>query len=214
MLETWASHALGDFIAFCDGDDVAGEHWLQALADAAPCADIVGGANLSWLPTENEVRSQPHRAAPDCLPLKHGFLLGIPGGNCGVWVDVAKSLGWDDRFTFGGSDIEFSWRVQLAGCSIRYAPAATMNTRLPGDPGTLARKWYQYGRSGGQLYRSFRYLGMPRSSVLGAAKEWAWLLVHVANLRRADEARRHWIRRVSYRFGRLAGSVRHRVLFV
>ena len=38
------ANASGDFLVFCDGDDVVSPEWLQALVDAAPFADIVGGA--------------------------------------------------------------------------------------------------------------------------------------------------------------------------
>ena len=37
-------HASGDFIVFCDGDDVVSPGWLEALAWAAPRADVVAGA--------------------------------------------------------------------------------------------------------------------------------------------------------------------------
>src|SRR4051795_6655976 len=38
-----ASAARGDFLVFCDADDVAGPGWLEAMARAASDADIVGG---------------------------------------------------------------------------------------------------------------------------------------------------------------------------
>src|SRR5262249_36860008 len=39
-----AINACGDFVAFCDGDDVVSPNWLRELAEAAPRADIVGGS--------------------------------------------------------------------------------------------------------------------------------------------------------------------------
>src|SRR4051812_31222858 len=42
-----AAAARGDFLAFCDADDVASPGWLAALASAAPEADVVGG-RLEW----------------------------------------------------------------------------------------------------------------------------------------------------------------------
>ncbi|CAM5742427.1 hypothetical protein SALBM311S_10275 [Streptomyces alboniger] len=35
--------ARGDFIAFCDADDVADPGWLAALTEAAADADLIGG---------------------------------------------------------------------------------------------------------------------------------------------------------------------------
>src|SRR2546426_8436308 len=39
-----AAAALGDFIAFCDADDVATPGWLDGMVRAAPWTDLVGGA--------------------------------------------------------------------------------------------------------------------------------------------------------------------------
>ena len=198
------ANARGDFIAFCDGDDVVSPEWLEALVDSAPFADIVGGA----------VVDADASAQKDRLPMKHDFLVGVPGGNCGMWTTVAKDLGWDEAFAFGGSDIEFSWRAQLAGYRIGFAPDAAIWARAPEDLPALARQWCHYGASGGRLFREFRHRGMPRSSLRDAAREWAWLVVHMGRVLGTGDAQRHWVRRVSYRAGRVVGSLRARVLYL
>ena len=205
-------HAGGDFIAFCDGDDVVRPDWLHALAEAAPLADIVGGA----LDTEllNGVNATPPPELPNGLPVKYGFLPCVAGGNCGVWRTVATELGWDEQFTFGGSDVEFAWRAQLAGYRVAYAPQALISVRHPDGLRSLARQWYLYGTSESKLFRVFRDRGMRRSRVDEAARVWAWLLIHAGSVSGSAEARRRWVRLASYRAGRLAGSVREHTLFL
>jgi GT2 family glycosyltransferase len=189
---------------------VADPGWLAAIVAAAPRADLVAGA----LEAEqlNGVEEPVQRVAGQ-LPVKHGFMVGIPGGNCGVWASVARDVGWDERYRFGGSDIEFSWRAQLQGYQVAYAPDAMIHVRHRRQLRAIARQWYQYGKSGGQLYRAFRARGMPRSSALEAARSWAWLMLHIVDLFRA-RTRRLWVRRAAYRAGRLAGSVRAGVIFL
>ncbi len=205
-------HASGDFIVFCDGDDVVSPGWLEALAWAAPRADVVAGA-LETAHFTGADDLVPREDAVNHLSVKHEFLVGIPGGNCGVWSTVARDLGWDEAFTFGGSDIEFSWRAQLGGYEIAFEPKAVIHVRPRHRLGQTARQWFQYGKSGGQLYRAFRARGMPRSSTTAALRGWAWILVHGFDLFRS-RTRRIWVRRAAYRAGRLAGSVRSGVLFL
>src|ERR671938_266274 len=120
---------------------------------------------------------QPPRT-PTPPPVKHRFLPGIPGGNCGVWRSVAVALGWDERFVFGSSDIEFGWRAQLAGYRIEYAPLAVVRVRAPAELRVVARQWYRYGVSDASLYREFRRAGMRRSNTWQALRAWAWASVH------------------------------------
>ena len=205
-----AREAAGDFLVFCDGDDVVSPTWLHELVAAAPSADVVGGVLDRVLLNGADARPEPRNS----LPMKLGFLPAAPGGNCGIWRSVAVELGWDERFEFGGSDIEFSWRAQLAGHRLGFAPDAVVHVREPNELSVIARQWFRYGASGPPLFRTFRPDGMQRSSVRDAARVWAWLLVHVADLVGSLEPRRRWVRLAASRAGRLVGSVRTRTLFL
>jgi glycosyltransferase involved in cell wall biosynthesis len=203
-------HARGDFIAFCDGDDVVDPGWLEALVAAAPSADIVGGALDRALLNPTTALHDP----PDRLPMKHDFLPGVSGGNCGVWRSVAIDVGWDEAFIFGGSDIEFSWRAQIAGYRLAWVPDAIVAVREPNSALAVARQWYKYGASGPQLFQAFRGNGMRRSRLSDAARVWVWLLVHLVDVRGPVEAQTRWARLASYRAGRVVGSLRARTLFL
>jgi glycosyltransferase involved in cell wall biosynthesis len=209
-----AGAALGDFLAFCDADDRVSPGWLEAMAEAAGGADIVGGG-LEFEELNDPLHQAWRPSAPFTeLPVKHDFLVALPGGNCGVWADVARELGWDASFTFGSSDIEWSWRAQLAGHRLAFAPGAMVSARFRSRKRDVARQWYEYGKSGGWLYRSFRHHGMPRPDTGAALREWRWLATHVLDLVRSAEKRGYWVRVAAYRTGRVVGSVRWRVLFL
>jgi glycosyltransferase involved in cell wall biosynthesis len=203
--------ARGDFVVFCDGDDVVSPGWLDALARRAPDSDIVAGVleRAQLNPWETS-----HDGGADPLAVKHDYLAGLPGGNCGMWTSVARDVGWDERFTFAGSDTEFSWRAQLAGYRIEVAPEAVLHVRQRRGLRALAAQWYRYGAAGPKLYRVFREHGMPGSGVGAGVRAWASIGVHVFDLARGRAARRRWVRLAASRVGRLAGSIRSRVIYL
>ena len=204
--------ANGDFLAFCDADDVATPGWLEAMARGAADADIVGG-RLEWETLNDPVVQawRPQRPMTDLL-VDHGFLRYAPGGNMGAWTRVAREIGWDERFKFGSSDHGFAWNAQLAGYRLTYAPDALMRQRFRGTIWATARQHYRYGRSGPQLHRAFRGAGLEPPDNRAALREWRRLAVGVPQLWRSRAERGLWVRAAAVRAGRVTGSVRVRVL--
>jgi glycosyltransferase involved in cell wall biosynthesis len=209
-----AAAARGELLCFCDGDDVVSSGWLRAHVEAARAADIVSGcgdhellndaAQKSWRPVEPQLELHRHP----------GYLTYASGGNCAIWADVAAELSWDERFRFGGSDQEFSFRAQLASRRIVFAPDAVIHLRHRSSLLGLLRQYYAYGKSGPQLYRAFRGHGMPpanREEMAG----WGWLIRRsVYCFRHSPRKRIHWLRHAALSLGRLAGSIRWRVLYL
>jgi glycosyltransferase involved in cell wall biosynthesis len=206
--------ARGDFLAFCDADDAAAPGWLAGMATGAARADIVGG-ELELEELNNPVvgreweRAEPLRALPT-----GGFVPFAPGGNCGIWTDVAREIGWDEAFAYGGSDVEFGWRAQLAGFSATFVPEAVMCLRFRDSLPALMRQHFRYGLSEPHLYRRFGPHGMSRSDAREAVESWRWLASNVSRLRAGEGKRGHWLRVAALRTGRVCGSLRWRVLYL
>jgi glycosyltransferase involved in cell wall biosynthesis len=207
-----AAAAKGDFLAFCDADDVATPGWLAAMARTAADADIVGG-RLEWETLNDPVvlAWRPQSPMTDLI-VDHGFLRYAPGGNMGVWAGVAREIGWDDRFQFGSSDHGFAWNAQLAGYRLAYAPDALMQQRFRTTIWGMARQHYRYGRSAPQLQRAFCGAGLEPPDNRQAMREWRRLAVSIPDLWASREDRGRWVRTAAVRLGRLTGSVRARVL--
>ncbi|MEU9559421.1 glycosyltransferase [Streptomyces fumanus] len=196
--------ARGDFIAFCDADDIAGTDWLAAMTEAAKEADLVGGGlDTSVLsPAHTEEQPLPMDAQTDFLPFARG-------ANCGAWKDVLTAVGhWDEHYRGGGEDMDLSWRVQLCGYLVRYAGDATMHYRLRDELTALARQKWNYGRSGARLYAAYRHAGFRRRPGRVVAGNWCWLLLHAPDLLRSPALRRRYVRYGARLAGFLAGSVR------
>lgn len=207
-----ARQAAGDFLAFCDADDVVAREWLAALVSEAPRFDIVTGP-LDGDAINGEVvaASRPPRATG--VPRSGRFLPFAPSGNLGVWADVfARSGGFDDAYA-QCEDIEWSWRAQLDGQgTIGFAPEAVVQYRYRREAAAIARQAFGRGLASARLYRDYRSRGMAPPSTVDGLRTWAWLVVRIGAL--ASPARRAtWIRRAAEAAGRLCGSLRHRVVF-
>jgi glycosyltransferase involved in cell wall biosynthesis len=208
-----ARQARGDFLAFCDADDVVGPEWLASLAAAAPDFDVVTGPlDAALLNSEAIAASRPPRATG--VPKSSGFLPFAPSGNVGVWGDLFVESGGFDEDYEQAEDVEWSWRVQLdAHATIGLAPGAVVSYRYRVGGRAVARQAFVRGESVVRLYHDYRARGMARLPLRQTVRTWAWVLAHVVDLRSASR-RTIWIRRAAEAAGRLSGSARHRVLFL
>jgi glycosyltransferase involved in cell wall biosynthesis len=203
--------ARGDFLVFCDADNVAAPGWLEAMARAAARGDLVAGRHEFERLNDAVPRAWAPWDPPDGPLDSFGFLPYAPGGNLGVWATVARRLGWDETFVFGGSDCEFCWRAQLASYKLVYAREAVMHRRFRTDLRSLARQYYAYGRGTPLLYRRFRDRGMPRNP--RAARQW-WMLVRgLPGVVGSRAARGFWVRGAASKLGLLVGSARFRAWY-
>lgn len=205
-----AASAVGDFLAFCDADDVVGPLWLAAMADCAHQFDIVGGAIHPYPPGSSSAEGAP--AGSGGLPAVGGFLPMAFSGNFGIWAAVFTELGgWDEEYRIG-EDIELSWRAQRNGYRLGFAADAVLWRRDPPGLRPLARRSFNYGLAGAHLYRSFRHLGARRNG-MEAVRACGWIVTRAPAAAVSRTKRRRWVNVLARRTGRLAGSVRYRVFY-
>lgn len=211
-----AVEAEGDLLAIADSDDEVGPGWLSALARAAADAEMVGGhVDYEQLNSRMAVAWRPALTV-GALPVQLGFLPFAVGCNMAIWKDVWMAVGGCDEEMMGGrggDDVDLSWRVQLAGGRLAFAPDAVAHYRLRADARSLARQMYGYGQSSALLYRNFRRYGAQRQRAVDAVHFWLHVLRRGPALLRDPERAGFKLSEAAYHLGEVRGALRYRVGF-
>jgi cellulose synthase/poly-beta-1,6-N-acetylglucosamine synthase-like glycosyltransferase len=222
-----ARAARGELLAYCDADDVVAPGWLQGMADAACDYDLVGG----WLdvrPLNDEATRSWHQPWPRDR-LRSWLLPYAVSANLAIWADAPGDLGgWSSEYEAGGEDTELSWRAQLAGYRLGFAPEAVVYYRYRPGLWQTARQAYKIGVNCEQILRDFAVLADAnprgehgpspepaddRGGVLrrGLGRT-AWLATRLPHLAGSRRHRGQWISVAAEYLGRLSGAARYRLL--
>lgn len=207
-----AAAAAGAKLLFCDADDRVGEGWVRAMAAALDTDDAVGGAIEDHLlnPGLQNVPQHPHG-----LPVVAGFLPRSITANFAVRRSVWEQLsGFAEDYDYGSDDTEFSWRLQLAGFTLGYAPDAVVHYRHRRTLRAVAVKAFRTGRSRGRLFRDYQAQGMPRPRITGAVLRWARIVVATPAALMNPRVRWWWADQAGAALGRVVGSVKYRVPYL
>ena len=196
----------GRILVFCDADDVVRPGWLAGMVEALNGADLVAGV-FDFGSLQGRAQPKPVPAATTQM----GFLPFALGGNLAVCRDAFEAAAGFSETLSAGEDVDFCWRLQLAGYRFAISDRAVVARREPTSARDAFHKTWVYGQCSTLLYRRYRARGM-RPDLRGAAKAWVWLVVAIPVLIKPSR-RPEWMRAFGIRVGRLAGSAVHRTFF-
>jgi glycosyltransferase involved in cell wall biosynthesis len=205
--------ARAELIAACDADDVVAPGWVRAMGDALrvhPCVTgplEVDRLNPEWLAT---TRGRPSLTEG---PTWFGVFPIVAAGNLGIRRDVWRAAGRFDEAFSAEEDHEFALRLRLADVPVHFEPAAVVHYRYRGSAAALWHQGTVYGRSRPLLWRRVQRAGLATPSRVAGWRSWAWLLVHLPDLR-TEQGRAGWLWVAGNRLGQLRGCFRYRTLFL
>lgn len=200
-------------ILLCDGDDEVDAAWLATMSRALDAGHelVAGPIDYTRL---NEPAHWAWRGAPrasvmtvlNFLPIAHG-------ANLGFTKELHERLGgFDEEFGFGGEDVEFCWRAQLAGARLQEVHDAVVHYRLRPSLKTLYRQSRAYGAAEAHLFAKFGDRGLKRRSPRALARD-IWWLVSRAPFAITKSRRGAWMRKMGTQHGRFQGARKYRVLW-
>ncbi len=192
-----AREAKGQYILFCDGDDIVAPGWIYAMSKALENHQVVSGhldERLLAVPGQEDWRPP---ATPDALPtfLGYPYLLA---GNMGIARSVFESVGGFDETLIRGEDMAISFRLIDLEIPLGYARDAVVHYRHRRGLWPMLKQHYLYGKGMSQIIMRG---GLPKSASIGRS------MLRANNQSVASRSPVHWCRRGAIAAGRLAGIV-------
>ncbi|GAB76830.1 Glycosyl transferase family 2 [Austwickia chelonae] len=141
--------AEGEWVAFCDADDIVGTGWVAAACAAMDSHPFVAGQiDVTRLNSERLARTRRMEQQEGLQPGSSNSL-GLPhagSGNMAIHRQIFLDVGGFDEEMPCLEDTDLCWRVQLRGTPLEYAPDMMVHTRLRSTLGGTLRQGLDYGR--------------------------------------------------------------------
>jgi glycosyltransferase involved in cell wall biosynthesis len=199
-----ATIALGEFLLFCDGDDIVAPTWVEAIYQALSHHDFVASRfdyqRLNG--TFGVQRDQLQQLNPKFLP---------HAGGCGIGVraSIHEAIGGFDESIQFLEDMEYCFRVQIAGYPLFYAEHALIYIRERQDAFLGFRQAQQWGEYFPIICEKYKSHGLTKLSLWTIAPKYLLILARSARyLLRGDI--KSCLRPIGWSLGYLMGCIRHR----
>jgi hypothetical protein len=136
------------------------------------------------------------------------------GGNLGIHQWLFEAVGGFDTALRRCEDVDFSWKAASLGHPVHFEPAALVHYRLRSAWAATASQGFSDGYAVPLLWRRWRGLGMERDALKQVLIVYDQLLKQVPEMLWRREWRFGWAYEGGCRLGRVAGSLRHRSLYL
>jgi GT2 family glycosyltransferase len=154
---TGIAAATGEIVAFTDADCRVDEDWLYYLVGALLAGDFAGMGGPNLLPPEDSLVAAAVMASPGGpahVMLTDRQAEHIPGCNMAFYRQALAQIGgFDPTFHEAGDDVDLCWRLQQAGLTIGFSPAAFVWHHRRSTIGAYLAQQRGYGEAEALLVR-------------------------------------------------------------
>ena len=202
--------AQGEYLVFVDADDVVDRSLISAYRKMAGRYRIMGGRYEDTKLNDPRVAEWRYELTKDGLPVAFQRIRFFLMGNAAIHRSVFDDIGtFDEIFTHGGEEVDFSARAQLAGYEIGWLPDAIVYYRHRTSLRGLSRQYFDYGRAAAYVHARYRErAGLPRTTLKDTAHALWAVFPHAVDLARGNRRRGRWVLLSSFYVGEAIESVR------
>lgn len=203
--------ARGDRFVFCDADDQVGDGWVASIGEALEEFDVVVSQfddqklNQQWLRELWHSPTATHGPKPIL-----GFLPAAAAYGLGFTRRVYERVGAFDESLPRMSDIDYTWRVQLAGFKLQFLPHAVVHYRHRSKMKDMFFQAFKDGQAQVQLYKKYRSHGMPWNTLWNGIRSWIFMAIKTPIFKKKVDTAM-WLIDLGFLSGRLLGSIRYRI---
>lgn len=206
-----AAGASGDILVFTDQDDICDERWLSRLVSHASESTLAAGG-IVYIDHDATSGDSPEGPPAILGTYPFGYLPFAICTNIALPASAFRRLnGFDERYG-SACDVDFCWRAQESGLTIRAASDAIVFKRRRALGRNAFSQHLAYARDDALLFREHRRSGMRRQWRL-LVRQIGWLLANIPRCLASDEVRRSWLNVAGTRIGNIRGSVEHRAFY-
>ena len=211
-----AKVAAGDFVVFIDGDDIADVDLLSAYARHLAEYQIMGGRVEERSLNDADVASWRYEMTRNGLPLAYRRFPFFIGCNCAISRGVFERIGWfDESRAYGGEEIDFCIRANLAGYDVGWVPDAVVHYRHRATITGLSHQFFAFGRADVTYFaRHQKAAALQSTGFVDTLRRFWPIIARSPSLVRGRGPRGHYLRHASYTAGTLVESIRRRVWYI
>ncbi len=201
-----AKNAIGEFLLFCDADDIVAPTWLEAMyAALSQSSHHFVASRFDYQRLNGTFGVQRDRLQG----LNPKFLPHAGGCGLGIRASVHESIGGFDESIRFLEDMEYCFRVQVAGYPLFFADHALIHVRERQD----ALLGFQQARQWGEYFpficKKYEAHGLKKLSLWMIPKNY--VLIGIRSVRALLKGDLNAsLRPVGWGVGYLIGCIRHR----
>ena len=201
----------GHLLAFLDDDDLAGEGWLEALAESLNHNKLVG-SRFDYARLNPCGATDPRAVSQTTLP-KVGNMPVASGGGMGCHRSLWEQLGGMNEALRFGEDIDFSLRASQTGTEPALCHEAIYHVRMRRGTAAAFARGFRHGQASVAIYATHRERTGDTADHIGVvARSWAGYILRIPTLR-SRSTRWLFAEQLARRVGRLQASLKMRVWY-